>query len=309
MAAIPASTQLSLDDLGVWWDDHWLPRYPLAADDFDRGVYRMGRDQAAARRYVEANPQAVSNLLVVDVDHPDALLRAIADREGWRPNLLVENPHNGHAHGLWALREPVTRTEYARRKPLAYAAAVTEGLRRSVGGDKGYSGLLTKNPTHYTWEASWFTDHLYGLDELDHHLTGHGSMPPASWHRTKRRQPVGLGRNCTIFETASRWAFREVRRHFGDPHGLWQAISVHTHELNADYSEPLPHNEAHHIAASIHRWITTRSRMWADGPVVYEANLSTIQAARGRNGGRKSGRSRRGDKYDRVQQAIQEARQ
>ena len=41
------------------------------------------------------------------------------------------------------------------------------------------------------------------------------------------------------------------------------------------------------------RWIITKSRMWADGPAVYEATFSTIQSARGRKDGRKSGAVRR----------------
>ncbi|MBK4142144.1 hypothetical protein GWO54_06250 [Corynebacterium macginleyi] len=29
------------------------------------------------------------------------------------------------------------------------------GLRRSVDGDKGYSGLMTKNPEHIAWNSHW----------------------------------------------------------------------------------------------------------------------------------------------------------
>ncbi|KFC51527.1 hypothetical protein GY12_02040 [Micrococcus luteus] len=104
---------------------------------------------------------------------------------------------------------------------------------------------------------------------------------------------MGLGRNCAIFETARHWAYREIRHHWGDSDGLRAAILAHVHELNAEFSEPLPANEARDIAHSIHRWITTTSRMWADGPAVYEATFSTIQAARGRKGGAKSGEKRR----------------
>ena len=110
-------------------------------------------------------------------------------------------------------------------------------------------------------------------------------MPPASWKRTKRRNQVGLGRNCSIFETARTWAYREIRNHWFDSAGLHDAISAHVNELNAEFPEPLPASEARAIAASIHRWITTKSRMWADGPAVYEATFSTIQAARGRKSG------------------------
>ena len=264
------------------WGQMWLPLWPLASDDLLHGIYRTSRHNALDRRYIEANPQAMSNLLVVDIDHPDALMRAMWNRQEWQPNAVVENPANGHAHAVWALAEPVTRTEYARRKPVAYAAAVTEGLRRSVDGDKGYSGLMTKNPTHDQWEASWLTDHLYNLDELNEHLTVADFMPPDSWQRTKRKKPVGLGRNCTLFETARTWAYREIRHHWGDPSGLVDAISLKAHDLNGQFSEPLPIREAEDIARSISRWIITQSRMWADGPDAYNRRFTDTQRERGR---------------------------
>lgn len=292
---------------GEQWGQLWLPLWPYASDELYRGIYRMGRPDALEHRYIEANPQALSNLLVVDIDRPDAFLRSMEHRGGFLPNSVVENRRNGFAHAAWAMAEPITRTEYAHRKPLAYMAAVVEGLRRSVDGDKGYSGLMTKNPVHDDWDASWITDRLYTLDELAGHLTETGFMPPASWQRTKRRAPVGLGRNCTIFETARTWAYREVRkcpdRSPASSRWLYEAISVEVHGQNAGFSEPLPEREAEGVAASIHRWITTRSRMWLDGAAVYEATFSTIQSARGR----KSGQTRRGDKYERALSLIREA--
>lgn len=282
------------------WEQLWLPLWPLASDELHAGIYRMGRGDALHRKFIEANPQAMSNLLVVDIDHDDARLRALWDRHHWRPNAIVENPDNGHAHAVWALADPITRTEYARRKPLAYAAAVTEGLRRSVDGDQGYSGLMTKNPEHDAWDAHWVTDHLYSLGELDEHLTGSGFMPPESWQRTKRKKPVGLGRNCTIFETARTWAYRALRHHFGDSPGFKVAVVETVNELNAGFSEPLPASEVRAIATSIHKWITTKSRMWADGPAVYEATFTAIQSARGRKGGSASGIARRTQAADRA---------
>lgn len=288
------------------WDQLWLPLWPYASDDLRQGIYRAARGDALQRRYIEANPQAISNLLVVDIDQPDALLRAVSHRHEWLPNAVVENPANGHAHAVWALAEPVTRTEYGRRRPLAYAAAVVEGLRRSVDGDRAYSGLMTKNPTHETWEASWLTDHLYSLPELDTHLTEDQSMPPRSWQRTRRRAPVGLGRNCAIFETARIWAYRRVRdcpdRSLASSEYLREVIATEVQNRNHEFSEPLPTSEAAGIARSIHRWITTRSRMWADGAAAYEATLIAKLSARGCKGGVASGQARRA-----VHQQILEA--
>lgn len=277
----------------------WLPLWPLASDELREGIYRTSRTKALDKRYIEANPEAISNLLVIDIDHSDALLRTMWDRDGWRPNAVVENPVNGHAHGVWALENPFPRTEYARRKPLAYAAAVTEGLRRSVDGDRGYSGLITKNPEHEHWDSHWVTDHLYSLDELAFWLDETGFMPPKSWRHTRRKTPVGLGRNCALFESARTWAYRQVRHHFGDPDGLGRTIQASAQAMNQELFEmPLPVSEVDLIARSIHKWIITKSKMWVDGPAVYDATFTTIQSARGKKGGKKSGESRAAKKAD-----------
>lgn len=269
--------------IGPQWEQHWLPYWPWATNTFLDGRY-MDRDEALTRRMIQANPGAMSNLLVVDIDHSDALLRSMSHRAGWLPNAVVENPRNGHAHAVWVLREYVTRTEYARRKPVAFAAAVTEGLRRSVDGDKGYSGWLTKNPHHPDWVGHWLTDHEYSLPELTAHLQDAGHMPVPGWKRTRRKNPVGLGRNCTIFETARHWAYPRVRdyeeRTPAASNALHHAIANHVQELNSAFTEPLPDTEAAAIARSIHKWITTQSRLWLDGHHVNQANFSRIQSAR-----------------------------
>jgi hypothetical protein len=289
----------SRDD--AWTSDFrqlWLPLWPLASDDLLEGVYRQSRTSALGRRYIEANPQSMSNLLVVDIDYPDAALRALSAQGSHpMPNAVVSNRANGHAHAVWALAEPVTRTEYARRKPLAYAAAVTEGLRRAVDGDKGYSGLITKNPVHEHWDTEWLHAELRSLPHLADELGAR--MPPAKWRQQKRYRdsPTPLGRNCMIFESARHWAYREARYYVGDRDvaGLGRAITREVAGRNAAIPitdtcpGPMPASEARAIAASIHRWIVSRSRIWADGAAVYEATFSTIQAARGR----KSGRARR----------------
>lgn len=269
------------------WDRIWLPRRPLATDDPITGLTRTSRTLALDRRLIETNPAALTSLLAVDVDHPDALIRALWDRADWLPTVVTESPTSGHAHAIWALTAPVATTEYAHRRPLALAAAVTEGLRRSVDGDPSYGGLITKNPLNQDWIAHWVTNHTYSLRELAGHLDDADLMPPASWRRARRRNPVGLGRNCTIFETARTWAYREARHHWGDPDGLHRAIATTVRDLNAGFSDPLPSSETRAIATSIHKWITTKSRIWKDGPATYEATFITIQSARGKKSGQK----------------------
>lgn len=275
------------------WDQMWLPLFPYATDHLAEGIYRRPRQIAQGMRYIETNPSGMSNLLVVDVDHPDAALRALSSvGHHPLPNAIVSTPKNGHAHAVWALREPVTRTEYGRRKPLAYAAAVTEGLRRALDGDQGYSGLMTKNPLHEAWQPEFLHTDLWDLAQLEEELGDH--MPPPRWRETSKRRGdvTGLGRNCALFESARTWAYRALRHHFGDTKGLRDAIDAEVYARNLEFPEPLPLSEARAIATSIHRWIVTKSRMWADGPAVYEATFVAIQSARGRKGGRAAAVSR-----------------
>ncbi len=267
----------------------WLPLWPLASDDLLEGVYRQSRKRALGRRYIEANPQALANLLVVDVDHPDAALRALSAQGSHPlPNVIVGNRANGHAHVVWALDTPVPRTEYARRKPLAYMASCAEGLRRAVDGDRSYSGLMTKNPTHDSWEVEWLHSDRYQLGRIEADLGT--NMPPSGWRRQARYRaaPTPLGRNCALFDSVRMWAYRPrlMRLYLPDRNvdGLGRAIHAECAARNAEFPcndvcpGPLPASEVRAIATSIHRWITTRSRIWADGIVVYEATLSARQS-------------------------------
>lgn len=285
------------------WETAWLPRYPYVTDSFAEGLWREKRAQALSRRYVELNPKALTNMLCVDIDGPDALLRA-----GWctdyRPNWVVENPLNGHAHAIWLLASPIPRTQYAHRKPVAYAHAITEGLRISVDGDAGYSGLITKNPLHASWTAYQLHNEPYSLDELKDALEADGCMPGARWRKTKRRAVTGLGRNCTLFDSARLWAYREVRNHFGRPESLARAVLAHVVELNSEFPEPLPAKEAEQIADSITGWIVRESRLWADGPAVYEATFTAMQSARGRKGLRKTHHSRTQNTRSKIMEVL-----
>ena len=265
------------------WDRIWLPRRPLATDDPTTGLTRTSRTQALDRRLIETNPTALTSLLAVDVDHPDALIRALWDRADWLPTVVTENPGNGHAHAIWALTAPVATTEYAHRRPLALAAAVTEGLRRSVDGDPAFGGLITKNPLNGNWSTHWVTSHTYGLNELAGHLDDADLMPPTSWRRARRRNPIGLGRNCTIFETARTWAYREARR-IRQRH---ETATPQDRDLNQNFSEPLPSSETRAITTSIHKWITTRFYGWTDTRLTSTATFITIQSARGKKSGQK----------------------
>ena len=268
------------------WRRSWLPARPYAADDLRHGIRRTDRATALALRHVQANGTRQANTLITDIDHRDAELRALSCPA--TPTAVTSNRANGHAHAIWMLAEPVTTTEYAHRKPVAYACAVTEALRRATDGDIGYTGLIMKNPTHDHWDTVWFAAEPWTLDGLSVRLADW--MPRKGWR--KDRVPTGLGRNCSLFDDARNWAYRELRHHWGDSNGLRDAIRRRAHELNTVFPDPLPPSEADAIARSIHKWIVTKSRMWRDGQAAYEEKFKETQRIRGiRSGMKRAGMS------------------
>lgn len=276
-------------ELSRTFEGWWLPRRPLCCDDDYAALRRRSRADALRCKHIEANPSALVNTIVVDIDDANAKAMALWGHRGMLPNWIAENPTNGHAHAGWVLTYPVPRTDMARLRPLKLLHAATEGLRRSCDGDMGYAGLLMKNPEHPAWASEIVEHDTYDLDDLRAALEDAGDMPPASWRRTKRAQTVGLGRNCALFDKARTLAYRYVRRLPDRSEASSEELRLYVrrtcHELNTEFPAPLPAREVEDIAKSIHKWIITRSCMWRDGAIANAATFITIQSARGKKSG------------------------
>ena len=264
-----------------------MPYRPLATDFYNRGVYPHSREAALKRRHIQPNSDHSTNLLVFDIDHDDGYLRALWDRDGWRPNWVAENPDNGHAHAIYALKTGVKRDDGRRVKPLAFMAAVEEGLRRSLEADTAYNGTLVKNPIHPDWEVyTNDTEHPepYELGELTEHLTDAGFMPPRDWRYDRKGKPreiAGHGRNCTLYEVMRKEAYPVIHKHFGDADGLEKYIYNVGLSANVDlFTTGLPAKEVAMIARSITRWIVNESRIWKGGKAKSDKWFSDVQSAR-----------------------------
>lgn len=253
------------------WVEVYRPRRPLATDDLSAGCWRQSRDRALTRRYLEHSPKALLSMLVVDVDHDDTLIRALQKPMTHpMPSWIAESP-SGRGHVGWVLRSPVCRTDAARTQPLRLAAKVEEGLRRSLDGDIGYAGLLTKNPTHEHWATTWGTDELYELRDL---ARGLGDLVPRTLPR--RRESSGLGRNVALFDDLRRWAY-SARRRFNHQPDWDVAVLEKAAEHNAGIPVPLPPAEVRQTARSVGTWVWRRS--------FDDAGFRRVQASRGRRGG------------------------
>lgn len=247
-----------------------LPHRPYCTDDPRLGQTVRGRDAALKFANIQPNTSGKVVWLAFDVDHNDGAL-AWDRLSAPPPTLAIENRANGHAHLLYALAAPVSRTERSLAKPIRYLAAVQEGMRRKLEADPGYSGHLCKNPFSQKWDTKQWAG-TYSLAEL----TDWVDLPCSADMKKRVRDPdyAGLGRNCELFERLRQEAYRLVRK-FWVPDGFDHfkaALRLLAEDLNAAFAIPLPLSEVKGLSASCARWI------WKHFD---PAEFSVIQAKRG----------------------------
>lgn len=226
-----------------------LPKTAFCVDDFNEGVKLRRKSWARRRKHVQYNPTQIVSYLCFDVDKNNAI-------ESWHdnnlpcPSLIVQNPHNGHAHLLYALKAPIPRTNAARQKPLRFMAAVEEAMRSKLGADEGFVGFLCKTPNHEAWRTFEATiDSTYDLSDLAEWVELPTKMPKRLGIRS------GLGRNVETFDRLRFWAYKwlndyKAKRNFDD----WdKAIFNRCKQIN-DYNYPLPESEIKAIAKSVAKW-------------------------------------------------------
>lgn len=249
-----------------------LPNKPYATDDYHQGMKICYKQKALVKKYVQHNPPAKIHWLVMDCDFQNGL-EVARERNLPIPNITVINRKNGHSHLFYGLGVPVTRTNLAKKKPLEYLAAVEYALCKALGADVNYAGLISKNPLHPSWLVYETNNDLFEIGELADYLELPSSLP-------SHAKVVGIGRNCTLFESGRKWAYKQVLkfRVLGDRQGFNGAVKEALLYMN-DFPTPLPSSEVAQIAKSIAKWTwNTYTKQWTDG------EFSKIQAYRASRG-------------------------
>ena len=93
--------------------------------------------------------------------------------EDWSVTSLARfatEPENAHAHIVYRLKVPVCTSDMAHLEPMKYLAAIESAMTEKLKADRGFAGLLTKNPLHGHWQTEIWTEHEYTLDELADYL-------------------------------------------------------------------------------------------------------------------------------------------
>lgn len=239
--------------------EHWLPQKPLCADRKNGSYKRQARARALEHAYIETNPLAMHSLIVTDHDGADA--DYIADLVGLpQPSWVAMNPHTRSGHIVYALKSPVCLTDAGHRAPVNLLARVEQGLTDVLGGDIGYGGRITKNPTHNAHMPLWGeAEALYGLKDLAKALGDVGALP-APHRGAQTVLDSTVGRNVALFNLTRQWAYR-ARLRYTDytewAETVYAFASMKNESVIADeFSRgPMSENEVAQIAKSIARWV------------------------------------------------------
>jgi hypothetical protein len=218
------------------------PRNPFCADRKD-GAHRLTFENARHKPYLQLNPPAHHAWLLLDIDRQGAALAWIEENLP-APTYVAVNRVNSHAHIGYSLSSPVCKSDMARIAPLRYLAAIEHGYFDKARADFGFTGPLTKNPLHPLWEL-WEPANApsYELGYLAEFVNLPDKVPP---------RPVGLGRNCDLFDSLRVWAYRAVRS-FWRPGGSdpWRQAVLRQAECMNIFDAPLGVSEVQSIARSV----------------------------------------------------------
>lgn len=263
-------------------EEIYKPQRPLCSNQKDGSYKRRSRSDALDYAYIETNPLCVQSLIVADVDHGDywAFEKYDLPAPTWRASTLFADSY----HAVWALRDPVCLTDAAHRPPVNLLARVETGLRRAVEADTSYGGRITKNPLNVAHTTTWGVNNetnadslqAYGLKELAAALD-YAHLLPKLYERDALINS-GVGRNVTLFDLTRNWAYRAIKRYWGDSYTEWEeTVFAYVTNKNLsviadDWGSPLPQQEVKYLSKSIAKWVWRKFT---------PERFAQIQAARG----------------------------
>ncbi|MFZ7812320.1 replication initiation protein [Acinetobacter lwoffii] len=258
-----------------------FPNKPYCSDDLNLGLQIRPKSLALLKRYIQPNHPYYTHFFVFDLDYPTAYVDLFYSMVGVpTPNLIVENPENGHAHYIYQLKTPIYNTNASNDKPIKYGNAVYLALRDVLNADVNYSGLITKNAVHKHWRTHVLREQPYTLDQLSERL----DLTTRQINKDiKIDEAVGLGRNCCVFHTVRHWAYVEVRQYRAKSFNQWlEAVNAQCCSVNAQFTAPMQYNEVKGIAKSIARWV------WKRDGYAYQEFIDR-QTRKGQLGGKAKG--------------------
>ena len=265
-----------------------LPHKPYCTNELGAGLIIRQKKTAIQMPYIQHNPPCFISSLVFDVDTSDAYFSWF-DANLPPPTWIAKNSQNGHAHIGYMLLAPVCTTHRAKQNVIQYLAKIEQAYSLALGADRGYTGLITKNPCHGTWE-----NHTFGVQPYD--LNYLADFVELQELKTDLKEVSGLGRNCMMFDNVRFWAYEAIRAFISGSYDVWhrEVLNVAIN-ANGAFLEPLPYSEVKATAKSVSRWV------WRNHGKAY-AKFIERQAAKGRKGDSSHGGKARSAQYSDMRQ-------
>lgn len=248
------------------------------SNDLTFGLRLLPVEYALKHKYIQANHDRAIMFLVIDLDHNNPLM--FQDVGLPAPNFCVIDNNKSTSHYVYALSTPIPKNYADDRsnKALNLFAKIQQEYTRLLNGDPLYAGMIAKNPLNQHWKT-WNSNPYYAYDLYE--LAESIELP----QRLTKREAIGEGRNCWLFDVVRKFAYKEVL--FYKVNGATEAdfYNVILNRLEKsnvfERSLPLGFNELKNIAKSISKWV------WANFSA---EKFSAIQRTRGKRGGKKSTR-------------------
>ncbi|MGP9457069.1 replication initiation protein [Psychrobacter sp. AOP7-D2-23] len=207
------------------------------------------KSHAIKHAYIQPNHPEIIKWLVFDIDDSQALF-AYHDKGLPRPQIIIKNPENGHAHYAYKLTTPVGNWRKSSQKAMRYLASVQKALRLALGADKSYGGNLVKNPCHTSHEV-YLTGAKpsYTLSELAENLDLelYQAQEPAN--------DEGYGRNYSVFQHVRPHGYALASAPYSE---LVRQLQPIAEQYNQRFDVPLFPNELKHIVRSIARYCSKK---------------------------------------------------
>ena len=240
-----------------------LPRQMLVSNDLKYGLQAEAKTTGVRRRYIQFNHSNVTKLMVFDVDNPVSLY-------DWkyldvpRPNILVINPKNNHAHFIYLLNEEnfVCRTENGKLKNILIYESIYSQLCRLLNADHRFVQKIMKNPFYNGWNTQVLHEDTYTFEDFAKYVDikalknfsgGQAYRTDESWSRESE------GRNCTVFERTRFYAYAVLRSFNNgatneDCRNFYNAVKTYAQNINKTFDDVLSEREIAATVKSIANW-------------------------------------------------------
>ena len=269
-----------------------LPNKPYCSDSpQDMGLIIRSMETAVKRRYIQPNCPNSKAWLLFDIDRQTCISELTDDMHLPVPTLFVQDYQSKKAHALYGVETPIHHNANSSLAAIRFAGAVDVAMSVQMDADAQFCGLITKNPLNPHWHT-YATGGMYELNELAEYV----DLSAANDRRYKLAS-IGLGRNCNLFESLRKWAYKAIRQGWPAYDQWLIACTDRACALNIGAESQLHFSEVAHIAKSVAKW--THRNLTKEG-------FSAVQASRGSKGGKISAQNKRDKREMAIVEAIAE---